>query len=243
MLLTLGASLAVMLWAIDAWRTHSALLSADPNAIPENTALMKRAVGHGRAIYSSSCEGCHRTGGKGDSRRGIPDLTDGDWLYGGGLPVEIERTVTYGIRSLNPKGWNLAVMPGFARAVPSATQALSPLTPNEIHDIVEYLISLEGGGADLEAKHRGAALFTGRGACYDCHAADGSGDSAIGAPNLTDHIWLYGTGSREDLNNSIAYGRAGSCPAWIGRLSGADIRAVALYIFSLSHRPKTGEAW
>ena len=85
-------------------------------------------------------------------------------------------------------------------------------------------------------RSRGAgAVRPGTAGCYDCHSLDAKGDSAIGAPNLSDAITLYGDGSREALHMSIAYGRQGVCPAWINRASAARIRELALYIYSISH--------
>jgi len=81
------------------------------------------------------------------------------------------------------------------------------------------------------------AIACGAGGCYDCHATDGKGDSAIGAPNLTDRITLYGDGSRESLSMSISYGRHGMCPAWVGRINPAGIREAALFVYSLSQGP------
>jgi cytochrome c oxidase cbb3-type subunit 3 len=79
-------------------------------------------------------------------------------------------------------------------------------------------------------------LYAGDAGCYDCHALDAKGDAAIGAPNLTDTVTLYGDGSREALFMSIAQGRQGVCPAWIMTLSAAGIRETALYVHSISHR-------
>jgi cytochrome c oxidase cbb3-type subunit 3 len=107
--------------------------------------------------------------------------------------------------------------------------------------VVEFLRRLEKRPADAEAAARGAEIFAGKGGCYDCHGNDGSGDSAIGAPDLTDGIWLYGDGSRESVFHSIAYGHQGACPAWINRIEPAAIRALAVYIHAAAH-PKDGTA-
>jgi cytochrome c oxidase cbb3-type subunit 3 len=162
-------------------------------------------------------------------------LSDTDWLYGTGSVSDIEQIIKYGIRSNHPKAWNLAIMPAYARAQPSVRDPkLQPLSPGNIRDLVEFLIREQGQAADAAAAGRGAQLFTGAGGCYDCHAVDAKGDSAIGAPNLADRITLYGDGSREALAMSIAYGRHGICPAWIGRMTAAGIREVAVYVYSLS---------
>jgi cytochrome c oxidase cbb3-type subunit 3 len=96
--------------------------------------------------------------------------------------------------------------------------------------VADYLISLSGRPADPAAASRGDSIFHGRGGCYDCHGADAHGDGAIGAANLTDGIWLYGDGSRAAIAESIAHGRAGACPRWIGAMSAGEIRALAVFV-------------
>jgi cytochrome c oxidase cbb3-type subunit III len=215
------------------------LLRADPETIPANPALMAFALGRGEALFEAHCAACHGSQGRGDPGRGVPNLSDGDWLYGTGLVSDIEQVIKYGIRSHHPRAWDLAIMPAYATAAPSARDAKIPsLTSRDIRDLVEFLIHEQGGSADSAAAARGADLFAGVGGCYDCHATDAKGDSAIGAPNLTDRITLYGDGSRESLAMSIAYGRHGICPAWVTRISPAGIRELAVFVYSLSH-PRT----
>jgi cytochrome c oxidase cbb3-type subunit 3 len=212
------------------------LLRADPNLIPSNPALMGFAVDRGRAQFEVHCAACHGATGQADPARGIPNLSDADWLYGTGLVSDIEQVVRYGIRSSHPKAWNLAIMPAYATPRPNLRDAaIQPLSPANIRDLVEFLFTAQGHKADPAAAARGAGLFAGAGGCYDCHAPDAKGDSAIGAPNLTDGITLYGDGSRESLAMSISYGRHGVCPAWVGRITPAGIREVALFVYSLSH--------
>ena len=102
-------------------------------------------------------------------------------------------------------------------------------------DLVEFIFHEQGRVADGAASARGASLYLGAGGCYDCHSTDLRGDSAIGVPNLIDKITLYGDGSRQALFMSIANGRQGVCPAWVGQISPAGIRELALYVYSLSH--------
>lgn len=213
------------------------LLRTDPGAIPARAALAELAAARGRPLFDARCSGCHGAEGRGDPARGIPDLTDADWLYGSGTVEDIEQVVRYGIRSHHPKSWDLASMPAYATARPSARDArIEPLPPGDIRDVVERLRQLEGSPSDAAAAARGAQIFLGRGACYDCHATDAKGDSAIGAPNLTDRVTLYGDGSRGSLERSIEIGRHGMCPAWEGRLSAAAMREVAVFVYRLSHR-------
>jgi cytochrome c oxidase cbb3-type subunit III len=230
-----GGTAAVALTIYNGHR-EAQLLRADPDSIPANRAMMRFAATRGAAKFRTYCAGCHAVAGNGDRFRGVPDLTDGDWLFGSGMVSEIERVVAYGIRSGNPKAWNLARMPGFARAQPNPRDArILPLSPGNIRDVTEFLISLQKGSADAPAASRGAQVYFGAGGCADCHSPDGKGDPAIGAPNLADDVTLYGDGSRGALFESIADGRQGVCPAFINRLDVAAIREVALYVYTLSH--------
>jgi cbb3-type cytochrome c oxidase subunit III len=205
------------------------LLSADGESVAATPRLAHFAEDMARPAWTDNCAGCHGADLKGNSNRGIPDLTDGDWLYGSGKIAQIEYTITYGIRSGNPKARNLAFMPSFAHPNDDK-EKLSPLSPAEIKDVIAYIFSLEGRKADPGAVERGAALYADKGACYDCHTPDARGDHDIGAPNLADNIWLYGDGSEAAVFKSIERGRAGTCPAWIGRLTPAVIRALAVFI-------------
>ena len=133
-----GGAAAVALTLYNGHR-EAQLLRADPDTIPGNRELMQFAASRGAAKFRSQCASCHAAAGRGDPVRGVPDLTDGDWLFGSGTVGEIERVVAYGIRSNNPKAWNLARMPGFARAQASPTDAkILPLSPGNIRDVIEY---------------------------------------------------------------------------------------------------------
>jgi len=218
------------------------MLRSDPNRISEDWPINTFAMAVGKADYQTHCAICHGAGGKGDASRGVPDLTDNDWLYGEGRVQDIERIATYGIRSGNPKGWRLAEMPAYATQTPSLMEKVPPLSPGDISDVAQYLLLLEDRPSSGDAARRGAEIYAKRGGCFDCHGADGRGDSSIGAPDLTDHIWLYGDGSPQTIFNSIARGHHGTCPAFIGRMSAGAIRAVSVYVHSLSHRaPTTAE--
>jgi cytochrome c oxidase cbb3-type subunit III len=235
-LLAAASACLVVAVLIQSSRLEGRLLRADPDTIPTQSALKDFAQGRGERLFDAYCASCHGLEGQGDPTRGVPILSDGDWLYGTGLVSDIEQVVKYGIRSYNPKAWNLAIMPAYGTATPSARDSKIPsLSPGNIRDLVEFLFHEQGRSADPAAAVRGAVLFTGAGGCYDCHATDAKGDSAIGAPNLTDGITLYGDGSRESLALSITYGRHGICPAWAARISPAGIREVAVFVYSLSH--------
>ena len=133
-------------------------------------------------------------------------------------------------------------MPAYARPLPNPTdKSIQPLTPGQIADLIEYLFQRQGRAADAAAASRGAGLY-GNAGCFDCHSPDAKGDSAIGAPNLTDAVTLYGDGSRAALFQSIGYGRQGVCPAWIKIMSAAGMRETAVYVYSISHASKISNA-
>ncbi|MBV9510487.1 MAG: c-type cytochrome [Caulobacteraceae bacterium] len=233
-LLLAAAGAACAAW--DASRTAS-LVSADPDALAASPSLTAFAVSRGRRGFDRYCADCHGVSGKGDASRGVPDLTDHDWLYGQGRASEIEGVIDYGIRAPNAKTWRLARMPAYARPVPYPPEpTMKPLSPDDIRDVIAFLFFIERRRPQSDASQRGGAIFTGRGGCYDCHGPDGHGDPGIGAPNLTDDIWLYGHGGAADIFETIAYGRAGVCPAWSGRLKPGLIREIALYVHALSDR-------
>lgn len=239
-LLLIGVAIALA-WAVAGLvassQLEAQLVRSDPDSIPGQVRLMRFAAARGAGVFRSECAACHGAGGKGSTARGVPDLTDADWLYGSGKVSDIEKVAYYGIRAHNPRGWSLAVMPAFARAVPAAGEKLAPLSPGEIAAVTAFLQSRVGKPAEPAAAEAGSRIFAGKGGCYDCHASDARGDPAIGAPNLVDKIWLYGDGGRQAIFDSIAYGRQGVCPARAGRLSALRLREVALYVYALSHRP------
>jgi cytochrome c oxidase cbb3-type subunit 3 len=103
------------------------------------------------------------------------------------------------------------------------------LTADEISDVADYVISLSRPGVDAGAVGRGAAIYKGKGECFDCHGADASGNIDWGVPALKAGMWLYG-GTKVEIAASIHDGRHGRCPAWIGVLDPASIRALALML-------------
>ncbi len=210
------------------------LLRTDPDRPVHDPA----AVALGRHVYAANCAACHGDKGLGDPVAAVPNLTDDDHLYGTGLTSEIEQIVTYGIRSGDRRGWDLASMPAFGTEHPYAREALQPLSPTDIADVTIYVRGLNTPATDPAAFERGAAIFSGRGACYDCHGADAKGDSGIGAPNLTDKTWLWGHGSDADIRRAVTHGLNGTSPAFDKRLSPTEIRAVSLYVSSLQTRAR-----
>jgi cytochrome c oxidase cbb3-type subunit III len=240
--LTAGLLVVAAIHWIHVRRDGARLLRLLPDEIPANRELNAFAMARGRAAFVGRCAPCHGIAGQPDASHGVPDLRDHDWLYGSGRIGELERVILYGIRAGNSKGWNLASMPAFGTPHPYSRYAIPSLTPQELVDVTEYVYSFQHADVDLGAVVRGKQVFEGqtRGLCWDCHGGLGTGDASIGAPNLRDATWLFGDGSRRSIYASIADGRAGSCPAWIGTLSPVTIVAVAVYTHSLSEAPRGG---
>ena len=165
-----------------------------------------RALGH--SLFANNCINCHGSDGRGAP--GFPDLTDNDWLYGG-EPQNIMQSITYGREG---------IMPPLGAA----------LGEQGADEVIAYVLSLSGGPAPADKVEAGKARFA---LCAACHGADGKGIQALGAPNLTDEIWLYG-GSTASIRKTIMEGRHGKMPAhqWLGD---DKIRLLAAYVYSLSH--------
>ena len=198
---------------------------------------LKRAASSRVEQFHGSFVGRRVADGKGSPLTAVPDLTDGDFLYGHGAVSEIEQIVLHGIRAGDTRGWNLALMPGFAQPVPYAREKLNPLTPAQMDDIVAFLRAANGnGGYDRAQIDRGRGLVTDKAGCWDCHGRDAQGDASIGAPSLVNGKWLKGDGSEAAIRQILERGLAGVSPAFFNRLSAYDTRTVAVYTASL-HPP------
>src|SRR6202021_582747 len=159
--LIMASLLVAAVFAADSYAARQ-LLRADPDALPVNAMLLRFAVRRGKPLFEARCAVCHGASGSGDPARGVPNLTDDDWLYGSGRAAEIERVIDYGIRSRNPKAWSLAIMPAYARPEPNpADKNIQPLSPGDIGDVIEFLMRQQGRPADAVAVSRGAALSPG----------------------------------------------------------------------------------
>lgn len=190
--------------------------------------LFEFARAGGAAIFGDNCSACHGRGAQGGV--GYPNLNDDDWLWGGDLDA-IQTTITYGVRSGHPKAHDTA-MPRFGLD--------KVLAPAQIDDLANYVRSLSKlQTVDTAAAGRGASMFADN--CAVCHGPDGKGNTELGAPNLSDGIWLYG-GTQEAVVKSIETGRGGIMPAWIERLDPVSIKMVALYVHSLGGgKPSPGK--
>jgi cytochrome c oxidase cbb3-type subunit 3 len=220
-------------WSVVRFSLRAQIVRGDPEQILHNPRLAPMAVSAGRTVYKAQCASCHGSEAQGDNTIGAPNLADHDFLYGSGAVAEIEQIVLYGIRSGDSRGWNLASMPAFGTAIPYSNYKMNSLTPSEIDDAAAYIRHISHQAADPAAVERGRAQFKAAG-CWDCHGPDGGGDTSIGAPNLTDKIWLYGDGSIDAIKTTITYGRHGEMPAFTGRITPFQVRSVSLYIASLS---------
>ncbi len=180
-------------------------------AIPE-LAQNEDAMKIGQRLFANNCSVCHGTAARGQV--GFPNLTDDDWLWGG-EPEQILHSIAQGRQgNMTPKG----VMPN--------------MTNEQVDQVVNYVLSFSGREKDAEAAEAGAAVFAQ--ACTACHGADGTGMQAVGAPNLTDNIWLYGS-TYEWIKETVVNGRQNQMPAQQGRLTDDQIHILAAYVYSLSN--------
>ena len=197
-----------------------AVLGAAPLAdIAKDPALLALARARGKTVFGDNCAPCHGSGGAG--AKGYPNHNDDEWLWGGTLD-QIEQTIQFGVRS------------GHAKAHEGAMLAFGKdgiLKKDQIVTVANYVRSLSGlptaAGYDATA---GAKLFAEN--CASCHGDAGKGNPELGAPNLTDKIWLYGS-DEAALVETITNGRAGVMPAWVGRLDPATVKALTVFVHSL----------
>ncbi len=198
------------------WRDQIA--AQDLEQITKDPALLHFAVAGGAAAFGDNCAPCHGSGAQGSV--GYPNLNDDAWLWGGTLE-EIQTTLLYGIRS-NHEDTRINEMLAFGRD--------GILDREQVNDVTHYVLSLSGQDHDNEAAARGETVFADN--CVACHQERGVGDQELGAPNLTDAIWLYG-GDHASVRQSIYGGRHGVMPAWVDRLDPVTIKQLAVYVHSL----------
>ncbi len=193
------------------------LAETDITEVAQDPELKHYATQAGAAVFKTWCIQCHGAGGQG--AKGFPNLLDDEWLWGGDLE-NIHITVNHGIRTEADEETRTGDMPAWADV----------LEPDELVAVVEYVLSFNQKDANAKLVEAGKVVFEEN--CTACHREDAKGDPDLGAPDLTNAIWLYG-GSREDIMESVANGRAGVMPNWNARLSEADIKAVAFYVHGL----------
>jgi cytochrome c oxidase cbb3-type subunit III len=193
---------------------------ATPAQIVADPELRAFAVAGGRIAFANNCAPCHGSGGQG-AAGGYPNLADDDWLWGGSLTA-IHQTIEHGIRNTQDPAARVSQMPRFLQT--------GTLKAAQVDDVAEYVLSLSGTGTDPAAARRGAPLYAE--GCVACHGEKGEGNQELGAPRLSDRIWLYG-GDKASVTQSIGYARAGVMPPWAGRLDPATINMLTVFVHSL----------
>ncbi len=183
--------------------------------IRKDPELFNFALAGGRSAFQTNCMQCHGAGGAGS--KGFPTLVDDDWLWGGKID-QIYQTIQFGIRNANDKS-RQTMMPRFG--------ADQLMTAAQVAAVTDHVLSLSGQG---KSTPEGAKLFQDQ--CAACHQATGKGNQEMGAPDLTDGIWLYG-GDRASIYRTIFYARNGSMPSWSERLDPATMKMLALYVHAL----------
>lgn len=224
--LAAAAVVLAVIYGLQRSADEQRLVRAWPEQLEHDPALLRLAAARARPLYARHCAGCHGANLDGNHTLGAPNLHDSTWLYGNGGIGDIENTILYGIRSGHPKAHNLTDMPAEGR-----TQQLSAA---QVDDVAEFVLALSRQAHDETAAAHGREVFYGPGNCFDCHARDALGDSDYGTPGLVGPVWNYG-GDRRTLRETIYSGRHGLCPAWIDRLTAAQIRALAAYLYQASH--------
>ncbi|KMJ54092.1 cytochrome Cbb3 [Vogesella sp. EB] len=167
----------------------------------------------GKRLFQTYCVQCHGSDARG--AKGFPNLTDNDWLYGG-TPEIIKTTLD---------GGRHGQMPAFGAA----------FGEEKVKDVANYAMSLSGKKHDAERASRGKETFTA--VCAACHGADGKGNQALGAPNLTDNIWLYG-GTEKTIIETVTNGRNNQMPAWKDFLGDGKVHLLTSYVWGLSNKAK-----
>ena len=173
----------------------------------------KQAMEMGKRLYLTYCMQCHGADARG--AKGFPNLTDADWQYGG-EPEQIKETIANG---------HMGVMPPHEQ-----------LGGDTIKDLANYVRSLSGLPNDATRTAKGKEAF-GSAGCAGCHGMDAKGMHALGAPNLTDKVWLYGS-SEATISETIAKGRQNQMPAWKEFLGDAKVHLLSAYVLSLSQGAK-----
>ncbi|NCT82303.1 MAG: cytochrome-c oxidase, cbb3-type subunit III [Comamonadaceae bacterium] len=184
---------------------------------PEQLAKDPKAHAIGERLFANNCAQCHGADAKGS--KGFPNLTDNDWLWGG-TPEAITETITKG-REGN--------MPPMAAAVGGS---------DDVRNVAHYVLSLSGSPHNPLYAQLGKPKFA---ACAACHGPGGQGNQALGAPNLSDKIWLHGWGEAA-VTAMINNGKHNVMPAHGERLTPEQIRVLASYVWGLSHAPNVAAA-
>ena len=174
------------------------------------------ALRGGAAAFADNCAPCHGQGGAG--RPGFPVLADDAWIWGGSREA-IYNTLLHGIRN-GDEDARESEMPAYGEI----------LERDQIVDVANYVLSLSGSDHDAEAAGRGEETYAEQ--CAACHGEQGEGNRELGAPRLSDQVWLYG-GSEEEVIAQIIKPQLGVMPGWKDRLDDTTIKMVTVYVHSL----------
>ena len=214
---TVEASLEEGVRARVSWVSSVETLAYDE--IRANERLMAAVRTNGNQLFGDNCAACHGRDGKG--RENYPDLTDNDWIWGGG-PEAIAQTLTVGVNSSHPES-RIGQMPAFGRD--------EMLDAQQVRDVATFVSSLSdptvSTADNIDRVDRGREVF--QSTCIACHGDDAKGNPELGAPNLTDNRWVYG-GTLQRIIATIHGGRQGHMPTWDERLTPVEIKVLALYV-------------
>ncbi|MCS6878406.1 MAG: cytochrome-c oxidase, cbb3-type subunit III [Geminicoccaceae bacterium] len=195
------------------------IAAKSPAEIRADPELLRFATVGGQAAFATNCAPCHAAGGAGQGF--FPALVDDEWIWGGTLE-DIEYSIRHGIRNVDDPQARASVMPAFG--------ADGILDRAQIRDVTQFVLQWSGRATDQAAVARGAALYAEH--CASCHGENGEGMTALGAPRLSDAIWLYG-GKVEQIEAQIWRPRHGVMPPWQGRLSDETIKMLTVYVHGL----------
>ncbi|MCI4663467.1 MAG: cytochrome-c oxidase, cbb3-type subunit III [Neomegalonema sp.] len=204
--------------------TRAKIKSSSLEEIRKNTELFDFAVARGGGLFKLHCSTCHGSNAAG--AKGYPSLIDDDWIWGGSLK-EIAYTISHGIRQTEEDG--LPTEKARASAMP-AFGAQGILKRGEVKAVAEYVLKLSKQDHDPKLAAEGEPIYAKQ--CVRCHGAEGKGDRSLGAPNLSDQIWLYG-GDRKTVFTTIYHSRAGAMPAWLDKLDETSVKELTIYVHSL----------
>lgn len=182
---------------------------------PEEVAKDPQAMAIGDRLFMNNCAQCHGSDAQGS--KGFPNLSDSDWLYGGS-PEAIQTSLLQG---------RMGNMPPMAAAVG---------TPEDVRNVAHYVLSLSGSPHDSVRAQLGKSKF---GVCAACHGIDGKGNTALGAPNLTDDIWLHGWGENA-IVSMVNQGKLNQMPVQLGKLTESQIHVLTAYVWGLSNKSAAG---
>lgn len=192
-------------------RTALTTLYARFSAMDEKQlAADSQAMGIGERLFVNNCAACHGSDARGS--KGFPNLTDADWLWGGSF-AEIQKSIAEG---------RVGAMPPMAEAIGGG---------ENVRNVAHYVLSLAGSPHDSVAAQLGRSKFT---ACAACHGMDGKGNPALGAPNLTDKVWLHGWGE-EAIAAIVNGGKTNQMPAHANRLTPEQVKVLGAYVWRFSN--------